>query len=201
MGNLHLNYAFSVRGISSSRKFILVALADYADDNGVCWPCMRSLRTKTNLDRKVVLASVKELIARNLVKDTGKRKGRTTQVRVLQVVHNPKYGMVPDVAPVPDVDRVVVPDMAPVKDAINGTRNHQDQSPLEPFYKDQEQWFEKTVVSLRGVAIAQSYAPGWDMRELERKFIAFVKRRTKPRNPDAAFIAWVKKFTKGRPPS
>jgi pyocin large subunit-like protein len=69
----------------SSAKFVLVAMANLADQNMVCWPSMEYLCQATCQDRKTVLANIKRLKAMGLISDTEQRKGRTSQVAVYRL--------------------------------------------------------------------------------------------------------------------
>lgn len=69
----------------SSTKFVLVAMANCADQNMVCWPSMAYLCQATCQDRKTVLENIKRLKAAGLISDTEQRKGRTAQVAVYRL--------------------------------------------------------------------------------------------------------------------
>ena len=49
-------------------KFVLVALADHADDEGVCWPGLLGLARKTSLTRRTLLRHLNTLKRLGLVK-------------------------------------------------------------------------------------------------------------------------------------
>ena len=80
-----LNWAFHQSIKPSWLKFALVALADCANDEGVCWPSVKHLCIKTSQDRKTILGSLAKLANLGFVADTGKRQGRTGQVKVLRL--------------------------------------------------------------------------------------------------------------------
>jgi hypothetical protein len=81
----HLNKAFEAKIQQSSLKFILVALADYANEVGEAYPTTETLCDKTALNRKTVLAGLTKLAELGFITDTFHRKGRTKQVRVWQI--------------------------------------------------------------------------------------------------------------------
>ncbi len=72
----------------SSLKFVLVALADSADDRGICWPSIEHITETTCQDRKTVIKSLDDLEERGWLVDTGKRMGRTNQVKVYRLTDN-----------------------------------------------------------------------------------------------------------------
>lgn len=78
-----LTVAFAARIGKSSTKSVLVALADRADDKtGLLYPSVADLVERTELDRKTVLSCLTELQQKKILTDTGKRTGRTNQVKI-----------------------------------------------------------------------------------------------------------------------
>lgn len=78
-----LTIVFVAKLGKSSTKSVLVALADRADDvTGICFPSVRDIVERTELDRKTVLTCLKELEHRKFLQDTGGRCGKTKQVKV-----------------------------------------------------------------------------------------------------------------------
>lgn len=61
-----LTWAFRL-DLPSSEKFVLVALADCADETGACWPSQAELREKTCLGERTVRDAVKALESRGLL--------------------------------------------------------------------------------------------------------------------------------------
>ena len=83
MSVVALTTAFSAKLGKSSTKAVLVALADRADDvTGTCFPSVADIVERTELDRKTVLSCLKELEKRKFLQDTGKRCGKTNQVKI-----------------------------------------------------------------------------------------------------------------------
>ena len=78
-----LTIAFRAKLGKSSTKSVLVTLADRADDvTGICFPSVADIVERTELDRKTVLSCLKELERRKFLLDTGKRCGKTNQVKI-----------------------------------------------------------------------------------------------------------------------
>lgn len=69
----------------STKRLVLLALADRANKEGLCFPSVARISKDTCLDRKTILSTIQDLISLNILLDTGERKGATMQVRVLQV--------------------------------------------------------------------------------------------------------------------
>ena len=81
-----LNWAFDGGIPSSSCKFVLVALADFANEDWQSYPSVETLCRKTSLERKTVISCMNRLEEAGFLKDTGLRKGATKQVKVLQIM-------------------------------------------------------------------------------------------------------------------
>lgn len=77
-----LNLAFKSEVKKSSLKFILVALADYANEDHEAYPSIQTLVRKTALDRKTVQAGLNELVELGYIYDTRLRRGSTKGVKV-----------------------------------------------------------------------------------------------------------------------
>ena len=96
MSNAALNWAFSTALPKAVDKLLLVCLANYADDTGLCFPSQAKIVGDTSLDRKTVIAGMGRLAARGLITDTNDRKGATRQVVVWRLALNgPVNGTVP----------------------------------------------------------------------------------------------------------
>lgn len=80
-----LNAAFEANIPSSADKFVLVALADFANEHGEAYPSLQTLSNKTSLDRKTVIKGLGNLSGIAVIADTGERKGKTKQVAVYRI--------------------------------------------------------------------------------------------------------------------
>lgn len=54
--------------LTGNKKLVLMALADFANDQGKCWPCIATIATKTGASESTVKRLVKELISDGYVK-------------------------------------------------------------------------------------------------------------------------------------
>ena len=61
-----MNWAWQLR-LKPTIKFVLMALADIADDNGYCWPSVTTLANKTCMDVRSVQRILKTLREDNLI--------------------------------------------------------------------------------------------------------------------------------------
>lgn len=66
MSNAVLNWAWGCR-LPPRPKFVLVALADRADEAGLCWPGLSDICSRTGMSRRRVLAALHELEAAGAV--------------------------------------------------------------------------------------------------------------------------------------
>lgn len=85
--------ALAYRGCpSSSAKLVLIALANFQNANGWCYPSAKRIAEETDLDLKTVRSSLAGLELSSIIIDTGKRVGRTKQVKVysLNLESHPK---------------------------------------------------------------------------------------------------------------
>lgn len=62
-----LSCAFAIRGISSSEKLVLLALANFANDKMECWPSQDRLAADTELSPRTVWAALARLEALGLL--------------------------------------------------------------------------------------------------------------------------------------
>ena len=134
-----ISWVFKQPILPSSLKFVLVALADCASAEWQCWPSIAHLEKVTCQDRKTIISSVQKLEELGFIKDTGKRVGKTGQIKVY-TFKNPndtKYGTVQDVVSKKTDKLTTVPKTEPLNSTVfpsnstvfpskspeNGTRN------------------------------------------------------------------------------
>lgn len=141
-----LNWAFHQNIKPSWLKFALVALADCANDEGVCWPSVKHLCVKTSQDRKTILASLATLAKMGFLADTGKRQGRTNQVKVLRLT-------VPSTAPLPNERVPPVPRKGTVRDTKESRRRDTEPSrtTIEPLREDLSTRLKNMIASFERV--------------------------------------------------
>lgn len=86
-----ISWAFQQPVPHSSAKFVLVAMANHADQDMRCWPSTAHLASQTSQDRKTVIANIARLRELGYLEDTGERRGHTKSVVVFRLC-TPKNG-------------------------------------------------------------------------------------------------------------
>lgn len=68
----------------SSRRYVLVALANFASDTGLAFPSVSTLCDHTGQDERTVRGNLEKLVEFNVITDTGNKTGSTGQIKVYQ---------------------------------------------------------------------------------------------------------------------
>jgi DNA-binding transcriptional ArsR family regulator len=85
-----LDWAWALN-VKPNLKLVAVALAMFASvTTGEAWPSVTTLADMTGLNRKTVTAALGELVGAGMLSDTGRREGRTQQVRVYRLNQDPE---------------------------------------------------------------------------------------------------------------
>lgn len=82
-----LTWAFS-QDLEPAKKVVLLALADYADDRGRCWPSLETMTAKTSLSVRSIRTQLRALEAHGLIVTTERKRpdgGRSSNEYVLPV--------------------------------------------------------------------------------------------------------------------
>jgi len=82
MSNAALRWAFHLQMRDPSAKAVLVALADHADERGICWPSVARLCRFTSLAERTVRAALHRLVDAGAI-SLGERPGQTCIVTLL----------------------------------------------------------------------------------------------------------------------
>lgn len=70
-----INWAFSQKCNSPGEKSVLVALANYADDKGQCWPSQESLASMTSMTDRAVRANTVRLVLAGFIQTASRFMG------------------------------------------------------------------------------------------------------------------------------
>jgi len=93
-------------GINSTQKLVLLALADWANDEGMCWPSIQRIADKCSLTKRAVQKALRAIEDMGMLRyEDGVHKSRTYWIS-LQVNHvHPRTTFTPpmnDVHPTPE---------------------------------------------------------------------------------------------------
>ena len=90
-----LTWAFEKYVIDARAKLVLLALADHADDNAVCWPSIETIGVKSCCDRRTVFRKLLELEIGGIITRKQQHNGsgsQTTNYYILNLKGNlPQY--------------------------------------------------------------------------------------------------------------
>lgn len=85
-----MTQVFADTRLKSSQKLVMLALADYSGDEGVCFPSISTMVTKTSLSNKTIITSIRKLIdAGFLIKEYRSRRagGRSSNLYLIYPAH------------------------------------------------------------------------------------------------------------------
>lgn len=103
MSNTAIKWALGQPVSKSSAKFVLVVMADLADDDEMtCYPSIAHLAKSTGQDVKTVQSGLHRLRQEGYIADTGKRCGLTGQVIVYRL-NTPAFGGVQPLGKTPEI--------------------------------------------------------------------------------------------------
>lgn len=80
-----MKWAIGCEVTSSSQKFVLLALSNYASESGKAYPQVSTICKFTQLHDETVRKALDSLEKDGVITDTGKRWGKTQQVKVYQL--------------------------------------------------------------------------------------------------------------------
>lgn len=77
-------HAWSIAGLKSAQKLVLLSLADRADEDGQCWPSIARLCRDTGFCRATLFLHIKALIEQNIIQKIG-HKNRANLYQILNI--------------------------------------------------------------------------------------------------------------------
>lgn len=75
-----MNWAWGLRGLSSNERLVLLALADHADNDGICWPGHAAVSEKTEVPGRTLVRVLKSLEANRLIEVEHRKGGQGKQM-------------------------------------------------------------------------------------------------------------------------
>lgn len=82
-----LSCAFAIRGLAPSEKLVLLALANFANEQMQCWPSQERLALDTELSCRTVWTSLKSLEAKALVSRASRKRSDGTRATDVFTLH------------------------------------------------------------------------------------------------------------------
>ena len=99
MSTIIMAQCWPVGGMSPAQKAVLISLADQANDDGYCWPSVKTISTRTCLSERAVQGAIRWLAAANILR-ASERSGTSTVYQITPAAYAPPQEMRPaDAAP------------------------------------------------------------------------------------------------------
>lgn len=92
MSTIIMSQCWPIQGMSAPQKAVLISLADMANDDGVCWPSVAHIATRTCLSERSVQNAIKWLVEAGALTIT-ERVGRSTVYTVTPAGYAPPQGV------------------------------------------------------------------------------------------------------------
>jgi hypothetical protein len=135
----HTAAAWKIDNLSAPERLTLLALAEYANDVGVCWPSQGTLAQRTGLSERCIRASLASLET----KGTITRRSRSTQNGRKPDVISLKLQLAPDAAcatgnslqPAPDAPQPAPDAGEPIREAVRKDSPSVRSGDFEDFWK------------------------------------------------------------------
>ncbi len=83
MSRVARDWAWALRVITPTQKFVMLALAERADDSGACWPSLTHLTEMTGLVRSTVALALRGVAEAGLIVREPGRGRQSTRYRLL----------------------------------------------------------------------------------------------------------------------
>ena len=84
----------------STKRFVLIALADNANDDGECWPSVATIARKTGICERAVRNAIRNLEVEGwLVTDISAGRKGANKYHIITAPHAPRHQMPPPPAP------------------------------------------------------------------------------------------------------
>ena len=133
MSTIIMAQCWPVGGMSPAQKAVLISLADQANDDGYCWPSVKTISTRTCLSERAVQGAIRWLVAANILR-ASERSGTSTVYQITPAAYAPPQEMHPaanaprgaaDAPPPPQMLHPTPADAAP-KPSMNRQLNRKE---------------------------------------------------------------------------
>lgn len=104
MSTILMSTCWPLQGMSATQKAVLISLADNANDEGVCWPSVPRIASRTCLSDRAVQSAIKWLCEASLLAVKA-RNGRSTMYTLTPEAYSPPNEVHPEPdSPTPEGD-------------------------------------------------------------------------------------------------
>lgn len=128
MSTIIMAQCWPMGGMSPAQKAVLISLADQANDDGYCWPSVKTISTRTCLSERAVQGAIRWLADSNIL-HSSERRGTSTVYQLTPAAYAPLQEMRPaDAAPRAAGNAPPPPQMlhpTPAASAPKPSMNHQ----------------------------------------------------------------------------
>lgn len=128
MSTIIMTACWPLQGMSPAQKAVLVSLADQANDDGYCWPSIKTITVRTCLSERAVQGAIRWLVEANILR-ASERSGTSTVYQLTPAAYAPPQEMHPAAnAPRGAADAPPPPQMlhpTPADAAPKPSMNHQ----------------------------------------------------------------------------
>lgn len=97
MSTILMSACWPLQGMTPSQKAVLISLADQANDDGYCWPSVKTISVRTCLSERAVQGAIRWLASVNLLR-ASERSGTSTVYQLTPAAFAPPQEMHPAVA-------------------------------------------------------------------------------------------------------
>lgn len=179
-----IDWAFRVQSptLSSADAFVLVALADNADDRGLAYPSIETIARKTKHDRKTVERALHRLENSGFIQDSGQRVGRTKSVKVFRLQWaderteaTPKAGELSDTK-----NGVALAPSDPTSYPKNGVSKLPQKRGIEPSYITKEPKKRNQLSKFIEFLIEDPRFDGLDVEAEVERAVEWYKKKNRP---------------------
>ncbi|MEG0558684.1 MAG: helix-turn-helix domain-containing protein [Comamonas sp.] len=101
MSTIIMSACWPMQDMSAAQKAVLISLADQANDDGYCWPSVKTITMRTCLSARAVQGAIRWLESSGILRSS-ERRGTSTVYQLTPAAYAPPQEMHPaDPAPHP----------------------------------------------------------------------------------------------------
>ncbi|MBI1626458.1 helix-turn-helix domain-containing protein [Comamonas suwonensis] len=133
MSTIIMSACWPMQGMSAAQKAVLISLADQANDDGYCWPSVKTITMRTCLSARAVQGAIRWLESSGILRSS-ERRGTSTVYQLTPAAYAPPQQMHPapaaprgaPAAPPPPQELHPTPAAAAPKPSMNHQLNRKE---------------------------------------------------------------------------